>query len=88
VLDLSLSSLAQEATMSVFHFSRAFRQSTGQSRYQYVLHRRIEVAKMLLRDGELTVGEISLRTGFVQQNHFARLFQKKTGVSPTAFRHQ
>jgi AraC family transcriptional regulator len=86
--DLSLSSLAREATMSIFHFSRAFRQSTGQSPYQYVLHRRIEMAKMLLRSGELTVGEISLRTGFVQQNHFARLFQKKTGVTPMDFRRQ
>jgi AraC family transcriptional regulator len=84
--ELSLSSLAKEAKMSIFHFSRAFRQSTGQSPYQYVLHRRIELAKVLLRSGELTVGEVSVRTGFVQQNHFARLFQKKTGVTPTAFR--
>jgi AraC family transcriptional regulator len=86
--DLSLSSLAKEATMSLFHFSRAFRQSTGQSPYQYVLHRRIELAKALLRSGELTVGEVGLRTGFVQQNHFARLFQKKTGVTPTDYRRQ
>jgi AraC-like DNA-binding protein len=34
------------------------------------------------------VGEVGLRSGFVQQNHFARLFQKKTGVTPTAFRRQ
>ena len=86
--DLSLSLLAKEAGMSLFHFSRAFRQSSGQSPYQYVLHRRIERAKVLLRGGELTVGEVGLRTGFVQQNHFARLFQKKTGVTPTAFRRQ
>jgi AraC-like DNA-binding protein len=86
--DLSLSLLAKEATMSIFHFSRAFRQSTGQSPYQYVLHRRIEHAKVLLRSSKLTVGEIGLRTGFVQQNHFARLFQKKTGVTPTVFRHR
>lgn len=86
--DLSLSSLAKEAEMSLFHFSRAFRQSTGQSPYQYVLHRKIERAKVLLRSGELTVGEVGLRTGFIQQNHFARLFQKKTGVTPTAYRRQ
>jgi AraC family transcriptional regulator len=85
--DVSLSSLAREAAMSIFHFSRAFRQSTGQSPYQYVLHRRIERAKVLLRAGELTVGEVGLRTGFVQPNHFARLFRKKTGVTPSAFRH-
>jgi len=84
--DLSLTPLAAEAGMSVFHFSRAFRQSTGQSPYQYVLHRRIEWAKKLLRKSDLTVGEISFRTGFIQQSHFARLFQKKTGLTPTAFR--
>jgi AraC family transcriptional regulator len=86
--NLSLSSLAKEAAMSLFHFSRAFRQSMDQSPYQYVLHRRIEHAKILLRSGEFTVGEVGLRSGFVQQNHFARLFQKKTGVTPTTFRHQ
>jgi AraC family transcriptional regulator len=86
--EISLFSLATEAAMSVFHFSRAFRQSTGQSPYQYVLHRRIELAKLLLRNGELTVGEVGLRAGFAQQNHFARLFQKKTGITPTAFRRQ
>jgi AraC-like DNA-binding protein len=86
--NLSLSSLAKEAAMSLFHFSRAFRQSMDQSPYQYVLHRRIEHAKILLRSGEFTVGEVGLRSGFVQQNHFARLFQKKTGVTPTAFRRQ
>lgn len=83
--DLSLSSLAKEAAMSLFHFSRAFRQSTGQSPYQYALHRRIERAKVLLRSGECSVGEVGLRTEFVQQNHFARLFQKKTGLMPTDF---
>jgi AraC family transcriptional regulator len=86
--ELSLATLAKEAGMSLFHFSRAFRQSTGQSPYQYVLHRRIEFAKVLLRSGELTVGDVSLRTGFTQQNHFARLFQQKTGVTPTTFRRQ
>ena len=86
--DISLSSLAKEAGMSLFHFSRAFRQSTDQSPYQYVLHRRIERAKALLRSSEFTVSEVGLRTGFVQQNHFARLFQKKSGVTPTAFRRQ
>jgi AraC family transcriptional regulator len=86
--DLSLSSLATEATMTVFHFSRAFRQSTGQSPYQYVLQRRIEWAKKLLRKSDLTVGEISFQTGFIQQTHFARLFQRKTGLTPTAFRRQ
>lgn len=86
--DLSLSALAKEAAMSSFHFSRAFRQSTGQSPYQYILDRRIELAKALLRRRELTVAEIGMRTGFVQQNHFARLFQKKTGNTPTAFRRQ
>jgi len=84
--DLPLSVLAEAAAMSMFHFSRAFRQSIGFSPHQYVLARRIERAKSLLRDCELTVGEIGVGLGFARQNHFARVFQKKTGLTPTQFR--
>jgi AraC family transcriptional regulator len=84
--DLPLSALAGVATMSPFHFTRAFRQSMGLSPHQYVLVQRIERAKSLLRNHELTVGEVSLSTGFARQNHFARIFQKKTGLTPTEFR--
>jgi AraC-like DNA-binding protein len=84
--DLPLSALAEAAAMSPFHFSRAFRKSVGKSPHRYVLAQKIERAKSLLRGNELTVGEISLSTGFARQNHFARVFQRMTGLTPTEFR--
>jgi AraC family transcriptional regulator len=86
--DLRLSALSEAAAMSPFHFNRAFRQSVGQSPHHYALGQRIERAKSLLRSSELTIGEISLSTGFVRQNHFARVFQSTTGLTPTQFRHR
>jgi AraC family transcriptional regulator len=83
---LPLSALADAAAMSPFHFSRAFRQSTGQSPHQYILVRRIEYAKSLLRSSELAIGEVSLSAGFGRHNHFAKVFRKKTGLTPTEFR--
>ncbi len=84
--DLRLSALSEAAAMSPFHFNRAFRQSVGQSPHHYVLGQRIERAKSLLRSSELTIGQISLSMGFVRQNHFARVFQSATGLTPTQFR--
>jgi AraC family transcriptional regulator len=85
-LELSLSALAEAASMSPFHFSRAFRQSMGLSPHQYVLVQRVERAKSLLQKRELTIGEISCSAGFARQNHFARVFRQKTGLTPTEFR--
>jgi AraC family transcriptional regulator len=84
--NLPLTALAEAAAMSPFHFSRAFRQSMGLSPHQYVLVQRIERAKLVLRSHELTVGEVSVSVGFIRQNHFTRVFQKRTGLTPTEFR--
>jgi len=72
--------------MSVFHFAKMFKKSTGQSPYQYVMARRIDTAKQLLRNQAMSVLEVSVRTGFVDQRHFTRVFRRKIGASPTAFR--
>ena len=84
--NIRLSELAQAAGMSVFHFAKLFKKSTGQSPYQYVLRRRIEIAKELLRNQAMSVLEVSARTGFVDQRHFTKVFRQKIGATPTAYR--
>lgn len=84
--DLSLPALAREAGVSSLYLPRAFRNAFGQSPHQYVIARRIERAKHLLRMGELTVAEVSAASGFSSQSHLAGWFARIVGVSPAAFR--
>lgn len=81
-----VSELAQIAGLSVFHFSRAFRQSMGTSPYQYLLGQKMELARSLLADSTKSIADIAIGVGFAQQNHFARVFKKHTGLSPSEFR--
>lgn len=84
--NLELSVLAEVAGVNLYHFARAFKQSTGESPHQYVLRRRIEQAKELLRHPQLSVIEASARTGFVDQSHFSKVFRRIVGIAPSEFR--
>lgn len=83
---ISVAQLAQLVNLSPYHFSRAFRQSTGCSPYQYLFQRRIERAKVLLKGTTLPVGDIGFQCGFPGHAHFSTSFRKATGVSPYAYR--
>lgn len=85
--DLSLQQLADIAGMSPHYFAELFKQSTGSPPHQYVLSQRIERAKeRLAASGRGAVTEIGLEVGFQNPSHFARIFQKFVGVSPSRFR--
>jgi AraC family transcriptional regulator len=84
---IRLFALAETASMSMYHFAKLFSQSMGVSPHQYLVQRRIERAKELLRDGHLSVLEVSLSLGFDHPNNFARTFRRLTGWNPTRFRH-
>ena len=84
--DLSLAELASVAGLSRFHFARAFRRSTGMTPLQYLMQRRVERAKELLKNRELPLVEISLLAGFKNQSHFTTLFRKFTSLTPKAWR--
>jgi AraC family transcriptional regulator len=84
--DLSLSHLAAVAGMSPHYFSELFRQSTGCSPHHYVLMQRIERAKQQLRDPERSIINVSLNAGFQNPSHFARMFRRFVGASPSMFR--
>jgi AraC family transcriptional regulator len=84
--NLSLSQLSQVAGMSPHYFSELFKQSTGRAPHSYVLWQRIERAKRQLRDRKLSVIEAGLEAGFQNPSHFARMFRKLVGTTPSKFR--
>lgn len=82
---ITLEALAGLANLSVFHFARRFRHTTGHSPYQYVLHWKIARARALLRAGELPVAAIGDALGFASPAHFAAAFKRAVGQSPRDF---
>ena len=86
--DLSLEELADAAGLSITHFSQMFRESTGHSPHQFVLHRRVERSKELLRAAEMRVLDVAVACGFKSQQHFARVFRRVCGASPTEYRQE
>ena len=84
--NLKLSDLAGAAGISLYHFAKLFKQSTTESPHQFVLRRRIERARTLLRNPEISVLEASVRTGFVDQRHFAKVFRRMVGINPSGYR--
>ncbi|HWF07214.1 MAG TPA: AraC family transcriptional regulator [Bryobacteraceae bacterium] len=86
--DLSLNTLAAEVEISPLYLARAFRAAVGQSPHQYILARRIERARDLLRNTDLPVVDVALAVGFSSQSHLAHWFLRQVGVSPAAYRKQ
>lgn len=84
--DLRLSSLAAVAGMSVYHFARRFQETVGISPYSYVLVRRIERARALLRHSDERLVDIALACGFSSQSHLTTVFRKCLGVTPGEYR--
>lgn len=84
---IRLKDLAQLLGMSIFHFSRQFKEAMHLAPYQFVMNSRLTHAKELLRSQRtLNISEISLRCGFSSQSHFAHHFRKAEGVTPKSYR--
>jgi AraC family transcriptional regulator len=83
---VQLKEVAQECRLSVSHFSRAFRRSMGVAPHNWLLTRRVEVAKEKLRDDRLSLSDVALACGFADQSHLTRVFTRMVGVSPGAWR--
>ncbi len=84
--DLSLELLAGLTGHSVYHLSRLFKQHTGVNLVEFVTAVRIRHARALLDNGNLTIKEISARTGFSDPAYFARVFHRIEGTTPTRYR--
>ncbi len=83
---LDVSAIARTALMSPAHFSRQFRAAYGETPYSYLMTRRIERAKALLRRGDMSVTEVCLEVGCTSLGSFSASFTKLAGETPTAYR--
>ena len=84
--DLSLEALARECGLSVAHFARAFRHSCGTTPYKWLVSRRLDHAKTLLRTTNAPLAWVAAECGFADQSHFTNAFSKALGSPPGAFR--
>ena len=78
--------LARVSGVSEAHFARSFKEAFGVPPHRYLLTRRIEQAKTLLRDTELSIIEIAFQTGWKSLGTFGRTFRDVTGESPSELR--
>jgi AraC family transcriptional regulator len=83
---LTLDAMAGQVGISPLYLARAFKAAVGQSPHQYVLARRIERAKELLRNTELPIIDVALSVGFSSQSHLSHWMIRHTGVSPAVYR--
>jgi len=83
---LDVAALARAALMSTAHFSRRFRAAYGESPYSYLMTRRIERAKALLRHGDMSVTEACMTVGCSSLGSFSSSFTQLVGETPTSYR--
>ena len=84
--NLTIARLAKVASLSQFHFARAFKAAVGKSPHQYVSGHRLEHAKVLLRRGDQSLLDIAVALNFSSQANFTRAFRKGTGMTPGQYR--
>lgn len=83
---LDVPALARAAYMSPAHFSRQFRAAYGETPYSYLMTRRIERAKTLLRRGDMSVTDVCMAVGCTSLGSFSSRFTELVGESPSAYR--
>jgi AraC family transcriptional regulator len=82
---IQLSTLAQIARLSPYHFCRAFKRSMGLPPHRFHATRRIERAKAMLAKGLMSVTEVGFALGFAQTSSFTAAFRRVTGMTPTGY---
>jgi AraC-like DNA-binding protein len=83
---LDVPAMARAAYMSQAHFSRQFREAFGETPYSYLMTRRIERAKNLLRRGDLSVTDVCMAVGCTSLGSFSARFTELVGETPSAYR--
>jgi AraC family transcriptional regulator len=85
---ISLTDMAERASLSRMHFAAQFKLATGLSPHAYLIERRLGAAKSLLAEGRLPIAQIAFAVGFHTQAHFTTVFHKATGLTPKRWREQ
>ena len=83
---LTLTDLAGVACLSPYHFSRSFKESVGIGPQRYVMQRRLDRAKTLIRRTNQPLAEIAQQVGLCDQSHLTSMFRSMTGVTPGQYR--
>lgn len=83
---LTLTDLAEVACLSPYHFSRSFKAAVGVGPQRYVMQRRLERAKTLMRRTNQPLAAIAQQVGFTDQSHLTCIFRRETGVTPGRYR--
>ncbi|APA89358.1 AraC family transcriptional regulator [Paraburkholderia sprentiae WSM5005] len=83
---LTLDELAAQVHLSVPHFKALFRDTLGVPVHRYVVQRRVERARTLLLQGQLSASRIALDTGFAHQSHMAQWMSRLLGITPRELR--
>lgn len=84
--DISLAEVSREVDISPYYFCKIFKEETGENYIEYLTNIRIEQAKELLMNTELSMKEICAKIGYSDPNYFSRAFKKKVGVTPTEYK--
>lgn len=88
ISSISLTELAKRSGLSLRNFNRLFLKECGLSPKDYIILRRVEIGKRLLRETKMTVTDISLEVGYNSLSKFIETFKKWTGVLPSDYRSQ
>jgi AraC family transcriptional regulator len=86
--DPGLAELAALVDLSAEHFCRAFKASTGLPPHAWFVAHRVERARELLDSTNLPVEEVAAQVGYAEPSHFARMFRRTHGRSPTQYRRE
>jgi AraC-like DNA-binding protein len=84
--DIRVAAIAASAGLSTGHFSQGFKQATGVTPHQWLIHVRVERAKELLAVRTMELAVIARDCGFSDQSHFTKVFVRETGLTPAAWR--
>jgi AraC family transcriptional regulator len=84
-IEMSLQDIAGAAGMSLFHFAKAFKRATGRTPHQFVTDQRLLLARSLLHNGSLPIGQIARAVG-LSHSHFTAVFTRQMGMTPSKFR--
>lgn len=84
--DIELDYLAKLSGYSYDHFRHAFKQKTGMTPLNYILHKKIDYAKLLLKNSSICIADIAITCGFANISQFSVTFKKLTGNTPSEYR--
>ena len=84
----SIDDICSSLYISRFYLTHLFKEYSGVSPLKYIIQKRIDFSKELLRTTELPIGEIALRAGYVEINSFIKTFKNVVNMTPHAYRQQ